>query len=117
MPIHVTLAMLAALATVLIPTISGASELIPYEPPVPQAAQPTSPPAPSGAKTIVVVPEGVYTQFAIRVSNLDEAQLNQLTALFEQKSVDARRSGDTSREAHYLRLLDVLRLDVLRRAK
>jgi hypothetical protein len=109
MPFHVTLAMLAALAAMLSPIVAGAGELIPYEPPVPQGAQPTSPPGPSGARGIVVVREDVYRQFEIRVNSLNEEERSQLVLLLEQSTVDARRSGDTSREAHYLRLLDILR--------
>ena len=77
-----------------------AGELLPYQPPA--AAQRVS-------KQAVTVKEDVFIEFKKNVETLTPKQREQLKGNLEQSLIASKRRGDSSREAYYGRLVDIMK--------
>jgi hypothetical protein len=98
-------------ALMLMTHVVSAGELVPYAPPMTQAALPSSSAqltSASRATARVTVPAAVYEEFAVKVRALTPAQREELRKRLERSHEDARAAGDVSRDQHFHHLLDIL---------
>ena len=94
------MALPASLLLTTSPALSG--ELLPYQPPAVQAE-------PRVSKQAVTVKEDVFLEFKKNVENLTPKQREQLKSNLEQSRIASKRQGDSSREAYYGRLVDIMK--------
>ena len=94
-------------AGVLVAAPAIASELVPY--PVPAARTQAAPELSSAPPAVrAAVPEETYVRFSQETARLPAPDRQALFQKLDHNRRSARDAGDTARELHYFRLLDIL---------